>query len=243
MKVLQLNIWAGRLQRDIPKLIKEEKPDIICLQEAISFERDDAGMFYTIENMQQCHDLPYVSMAPVFSFKLMNGIARFGNCILSCLPIQKSESVFTYMSHKEDFDFNEDSGNARNFIHAETIIGGTTYHVITHHGYHVPEHKNGNEETLRQMRQMREYIDSLDGPIILTGDFNLAPHSESLEIINQRLHNHSISGKLKTTRNQFTHKTEVCDYIFTNEKVKVKRFYASDALVSDHKALFLEFEA
>jgi endonuclease/exonuclease/phosphatase (EEP) superfamily protein YafD len=113
---------------------------------------------------------------------------------------------------------------------------------LTHHGYHIPDHKNGDEETLRQMKQLGEYIDSLDGPIILTGDFNLAPHSESLEQINARLINLCTQHRLKTTRTHLTHKTEVCDYIFVNNKVSVKSFQASDEIVSDHKALILEFD-
>lgn len=242
MKLMQLNVWSGRLQNEISSLIDQEKPDIICLQEAISFEKDDAGMFLTIENILEKHDLRYVNMAPVFSFKLMNGIAQFGNCILSRLPILKSEVIFTNLNMRDDFDFNEHNANVRNFAHSEINIKGNLYHIITHHGYHVKEHKEGNEDTLAQMHKLGSYLDSLEGRIILTGDFNLSPDSQSMRLINQRLDNHSLIGGLKTTRTQFTRKTEVCDYIFSNNNVKVKRFWASDHLVSDHMALFLEFQ-
>jgi endonuclease/exonuclease/phosphatase family metal-dependent hydrolase len=47
--------------------------------------------------------------------------------------------------------------------------------------------------------------------------------------------------KFETTRNELTHKTEVCDYVFVSDDVKVKEFYASDRLVSDHAALILDF--
>jgi endonuclease/exonuclease/phosphatase (EEP) superfamily protein YafD len=82
----------------------------------------------------------------------------------------------------------------------------------------------------------------LSGPVILTGDFNLVPGSKSLEPLNKMLRNLSIEFRLSTTRNQLTHKNEVCDYIFVNDKVQVKQFEASDALISDHKALILDFE-
>jgi endonuclease/exonuclease/phosphatase family metal-dependent hydrolase len=238
---MQLNIWAGRLEREIKKFVENEQPDIVCLQEAISFDSGDTGMFFTVENIQQSVDLEFVAFAPVFSFSFMGGIAKFGNCVLSRYPIQKTESIFTHLEYKDNFDFNTDSVNVRNFINATMDIDGTIYHVVTHHGFHVPDHKEGNEETLRQMSALGDYIDQIDGNIILTGDFNLAPHSKSLEIINQRLINQSIKAKLKTTRNQLTHKTEVCDYIFTSNDVQISSFKAADDLISDHKALLMEF--
>ena len=130
----------------------------------------------------------------------------------------------------------------RNFVHAVVDLNGQKLNLLTHHGYWIQEHKNGNPETLRQMKQLGEYIDDLDGPVILTGDFNLAPDSESIGLINQRLTNLSTKYKLTTTRTNLTHKKEVCDYIFVSDDVKVKSFKASDEVVSDHKALILEFD-
>lgn len=242
MKLLQLNVWSGRLQNQVSNLLHNESPDIICLQEAISFNKKDAAVMRTIENIQEDEGLEYAVMAPTLSFKLMEGTANFGNSIISRFPIKKSEIVFTHLEHKENFDFNESSANVRNFIHTVIDLGGKTCNVLTHHGYWIHEHKNGNDETMRQMQQLGMYIDSLSGPVILTGDFNLAPHSESLEQMNQRLINLSVTHHLKTTRNQLTHKTDVCDYIFVNKDVMVKDFHPSDELVSDHKALILEFE-
>jgi|SRR5579872_2562891 len=243
VKLVQLNMWAGRLDRQISAFLSAEKPDLICLQEAISFERRDAGMFLSVENIQALLDMPYSVLAPVFSFRLMNGVAKFGNAIVSLIPIQKSEVVFTHLEHKDDFDFNEHNANARNFVHAAIKVNGKIINVITHHGYHIKEHKNGDTETLRQMKILSEYIGSLNDGIIVTGDFNLVPQSKSLEQINQKLTNLSATHKLKTTRTHLTHKTEVCDYIFVNDKIKVRSFTASDELISDHKALILEFDA
>src|SRR3989344_7508311 len=113
MKLLQLNAWGGRLQPQIGDLIKAESPDIICLQEAISFEGIESGLFITIENIQSNFDLPYLGFGPMFSFNYMNGTARFGNCIISRFPIKKTEVVFTHLDHKEDFVFGEDSSNIR----------------------------------------------------------------------------------------------------------------------------------
>src|SRR5690606_9871290 len=134
---------------------------------------------------------------------------------------------YTYLDHNKDFDWAKHDYNVRNLLHSTIEHNGKNMHVLTHHGYHVPDHKNGDEESLRQMKEIARYIDKLDGPVILTGDFNLAPHSESLEVINAKLENLSIKHGLKTTRTSLTRKKEVCDYIFVNEFVKVKDFFAA----------------
>ena len=241
MKLLQLNAWGGRLEPQIGDLLKTEKPDIVSLQEAISFEGDGSGLFITIENIQKHYNLPYIAFGAVFSFAYMKGTARFGNCILSRYPITKTEVVFTYLDHKEDFMWGEDSANRRNFVHAVLDINSTSCHIVTHHGFHIPEHKNGNDETLRQTKMIAEYVRELAGPVILTGDFNLVPKSESIEQLNAFLHNLPLEHKLKTTRTHLTYKTEVCDYIFVNDDVKVTSFRALEKIVSDHQALALDF--
>lgn len=241
-KLIQLNMWGGRLEGVLRDFFSKQSPDILCLQEAVSYQKGDAGFMLPVERIQEICSLPYMVFGPVFSFNLMQATASFGNCILSKYPIQKSEILFTNLEHKENFDFNEHDGNVRNFVHASIEIAGKTYELVTHHGYHIPDHKNGTKETIEQMRQLAEYVKQLEGPTILTGDFNLAPSSESLKELNNILTNLPVSHKLKTTRTPLTHKTEVCDYIFINDGIGVHKFSTSDEMISDHKALILEFE-
>lgn len=242
MKLLQLNAWGGRLEPQIRDLLASEQPDFVCLQEIIGFNKNGAGLFLSLEMIQERYDLPHVVFGPVFSFQYMKGTAKFGNAILSKFPIDTSKTVFTHMEHKGDFMWGEDSTNIRNFVHAEVNIDGKLCHIVTHHGFWIHEHKNGSEETLSQMKMLGEYIRNLKGPIILAGDFNLEPSSPSLRELNRSLTNLSTTHNLKTTRTPLTYKTEVCDYIFVNKPLKVRRFTALDKIVSDHKALILEFE-
>lgn len=68
---------------------------------------------------------------------------------------------------------------------------GRLVHLINHHGYHVPGHKKGNDFTLKACQQIVEYATKLEGPVIITGDFNLEPDSESIEVINAHFRNFS----------------------------------------------------
>lgn len=241
MKLIQLNAWGGRLEPQIRTFLEDEKPDMLCLQEVTSLQATGSGLFLPVEGMQEACDLSYMAFAPAFSFRFMRGTAEFGNAILSRLPILRSETVFTNGAYTPDFVWGEKVANMRNFVHAAIKINGKPCNIITHHGYWISEHKEGDAETMRQMNQLAEYIAELPGPVILTGDFNLAPHSASLQLLNDKLENLSIRHHLRTTRTHLTHKTEVCDYVFVNDGVKVNKFETSEEVVSDHKALILEF--
>ena len=241
MKLIQANIWGGRLDKQIPAFLNKQDADVVCLQEVIAAEGDTA-LAISLENIAAETKISHVFHSPVFSFNLMNKVAHFGNAILSHQPFVFTDTIFTNLEYKANFDFDTDDYNIRNLQHAVLKVSGKQLHILNHHGHHVHAHKNGDAETLRQMQQIRAYLSTLSGPIILAGDFNLAPHSESLEVLNEQLENLSITYKLKTTRNMLTLKTEVCDYIFVSKDIHVKSFSTSDEIISDHKALLLEFE-
>jgi endonuclease/exonuclease/phosphatase family metal-dependent hydrolase len=240
MKLVQANIWGGRLGNQVIDFLNQEQADLVCLQEVVS-TKGDALIFSTLEDIAKATNYPYHFFSPVFDFNLMQKKAGFGNAILSKHPIIKEKTVFTRLEHKKDFDFDLDDYNIRNFQHVEVQIEGKTMHVLNHHGHHVHQHKNGDDETMRQCKLIADYIRALKGPVALTGDFNLAPHSQSLQQINALLDNLSVRFALKTTRTNLTHKKEVCDYIFVNDKLRVLHFTASEEVISDHQALFLEF--
>lgn len=241
MKLIQANIWGGRLDKQIMDFLEAEQADIVCLQEAID-TKGDGMMSVTVSDIKQKIGYTHLFFSPVFSFNLMEKVAGFGNAILAKFPISKQNTIFTRLEYKEDFDFDIDDYNIRNLQHAVVEMNGKKVNVLNHHGHHVRSHKDGDAETLRQCKIIAQYVEQLDGPVILTGDFNLNPASESLEHINNILTNLSATHKLKTTRNQLTHKKEVCDYIFVSSDIKVTSFYASDELISDHMALVLDFD-
>lgn len=242
MKLLQLNLWGGRLESPVLNLITSVNPDILCLQEAIDLKGGKSAMFASIEEIQTAIDANYAYLSPVFSFNYMHRKADFGNCIISKFPITKKETIFTGKQYIADFDFLKHDPNMRNLQHAVVKLpDGTDLHILNHHGHHIHQHKNGDAETMRQCHMIAEEVQKLHGKIILAGDFNLAPHSESLEQVNKLLTNLSVKARLKTTRTALTHKTEVCDYILVSEEIKVKSFKTLDEIVSDHKALVMEF--
>ncbi len=244
MKILQLNTWGLRLADAIAKTFNNEQPDIVCLQEVCTrFDKEVISTTFigTVEYLQaQSTYLEYSYVSPTLDFTFMHSEVGFGNAVLSRWPIVSQTTLQTGGDYRSNFDHAKHSANVRNLQHTVIDTPEGELHVLNHHGHWVGEHKNGNEETMRQMEIINNYIAGLQGPKILCGDFNLAPDSDSLNKLNQSLRNLSIEAKLTTTRNQFTSKKEVCDYIFISNDITLKSFNKLEDLISDHAALTAE---
>lgn len=243
MKLLQLNTWSCRLPTEIVKLLQQEQPDIACLQEVVSTQFG-GKIIATIDEIIDEYPFTDYHHTPLVEFAFMHHRASRGNMIASKHPIVHKNELWTQGQYTEDFDYLDSGGYnvARNIAHASLQHGETPLHIITTHGYHMREHKNGSPETLQACRELADYASRLDGAIIIAGDLNLAPSSESIALLDQSFRNLSTEHNLSTTRNHLTTKTEVCDYIFVNDKVQVNDFHVSDIVASDHNALVLEFD-
>ena len=243
MKILQLNIWGGKLGRNISNLIKREDADVLCLQEVVSAPGGQTFFFEDLEEISEFTGYPHVYHTPSKEFNFMNRKATWGDAILCRQPFQSANSFCTYLEKAENFDFlgDRDYNAGRSLQHVTIENNGKTLHVLNHHGHHLHGHKNGDEETMRQCGLIADYIKELEGQVVLCGDFNLVAESESLEQINQLLVNHVKERGVVTTRTPLTHKTEACDFIFTSPDIEIKDFQVLDDIVSDHKALVVEF--
>lgn len=52
LKLLQLNVWGGRLEPQILNLVAAENPDIVSLQEVIDIKGGRSAMFASLEEIQ-----------------------------------------------------------------------------------------------------------------------------------------------------------------------------------------------
>jgi endonuclease/exonuclease/phosphatase family metal-dependent hydrolase len=242
VKLIQLNTWGGKLQFQILDFLKSERPDIVCMQEVHDLKGPSGAVFATLDEIKEAGGFEFGFMSPTRSFQYQQRKNSFGNATLSRLKILKAETVFTHGKFKDNFDLTKHDFNSRNFQHLILQSGKRRINVLNHHGYLVLGTKDGNHETARQMEVIADYISKLSGPLILAGDFNLTPRCDSIKVLNRQLLNLSAKYRIKSTFNQFNSNDVVCDYIFVNDFVKVRNFKVSDELVSDHKALILEFD-
>ena len=242
MKILTLNVWQGRLERVLLKYLETLDVDIACMQEAVQYNKRSAGLVSSYEVVQKSLRVEHAFFSPLNSLPLGSEELVFGNVIYAKLPFARTETTFTKGEFKSDFDFDSDDYNIRAFQHAVIEADGKQLHILNHHGHHIDAHKLGDEETDRQVQMIVDYIRQLEGPVILCGDFNLAPESESIKKLSSELRNLSTEFKLPTTRSKLTYKKEVCDYIFVSKDVQVNDFHMIDEIISDHNALLLDFD-
>lgn len=243
MKIVQLNIWQGKFGKEIIGFLKAEAPDFVCMQEVNDLKgRAGYKFFATLDEIKEETGFEHVFMSPTYSSRYMERELEYGNAILSRLPFESTETVFTKGEYVRHFDIEEHDGEIRNLQIGKVKAGGKDLYILNHHGYRIPRSKAGDSESLRQMKLIAGKVRALNGAVIMCGDFNLSPDSESIGVIDKELTNLSAVNGLKRTYNQFSIVNAVCDYIFVNDRVKVQDFQMSDEVLSDHKALVLEFD-
>jgi endonuclease/exonuclease/phosphatase family metal-dependent hydrolase len=242
MKLLTLNVWQGRLERVLLKHLETLDVDIACMQEAVDYGNKYNGLISSYQKVGKSLGLENQFFSPLTTMKLGDRDVVHGNVTYSNVPFSETTTVFTKGSFTENFDFDTEDYNIRAFQHSFIEVDGKKLNVINHHGHHIDAHKLGDEETLRQIQQIVDYIAKLKGAVIVCGDFNLSPESESIQLLDTKLKNLPVKYSLKTTRSQLTHKDEVCDYIFVSDNIVVNAFAMDETIISDHNALVLDFD-
>jgi endonuclease/exonuclease/phosphatase family metal-dependent hydrolase len=85
-------------------------------------------------------------------------------------------------------------------------------------------------------------MENLSGNIILCGDFNMTPDTGGIRSISKKLRNLITENIVQTTGNScFSKRDERVDYIFISKNISLLNFEVLEDVVSDHKALSVEF--
>lgn len=243
MKLIQLNTWEGRLGRNLYKFIERQQADILMLQEVLSSPEGKTYYFDELQTIKEKSQLAYDFFSPLTGNVHQGKQTYFGNAIVSRDGFESTYQEDTLESYKENWDAETDTDDIKLFQHA--VINpapGKFLNLVNYHGHNSHGQKQGNELTAKHCQQIADYIGTLAGPVILAGDFNLAPDSESLKPLNTMLKNLCIENAIQTTRNPLANSDIVVDYIWVSHDMTVQHFEVLPDMVSDHAALLLEFE-
>lgn len=121
--------------------------------------------------------------------------------------------------------------------------------LLNYHGLWTGGSKKDTPERLEQSRRIQEHLTSIAGDIVLVGDFNLLPDTESMKILRHGLRDLIAEFKITSTRNRLyrnyydTTEPNFADYILVSPNVAVENFSVLDDLVSDHAPLLLKTAA
>lgn len=239
MRLLTLNVWEGKLPVPLQALFEAERPDIACLQEVRDLNPGYDWIQPNLDRISRMARLSCAVFSPVMEIGWMRDRMRFGNAVLAGQPALYHHTIWTHGQFNPDFDMAAGDPVPRNIQHV-------TYPELNvlncHHHRDRGAHKNGSEADLATWRKIAAYVTGMDR-VIIAGDFNLVPSSPALQPLWEAgFRNLAAEYKITSTRTWLKGRDEVSDNILVKGDIRVRDFYVSKFVASDHAALVLDFE-
>jgi len=258
MKILTLNIWGGRVGRDkvLDFFRAHQDVDIFCLQEVWSapyehIDGQDAGGAPIDNKKSMTRGLSDISeiltghtahFQPLFedNYGLLMMVSK------ECEIVEEgSECVYMHEGYVSPDELGD---HARLLQYVTLKREQELLTVLNFHGLWHPRPeawgKRDIPERIEQSKKIVSFLEQFNHPVVLSGDFNLRPDTESMKIIEDvGLRNLITEYGITSTRTSFYEKPEkYADYTLVSEGVTVKDFKVLPDEVSDHAALYLEIE-
>ena len=243
IKILVLNLFeGGTFFENIENFIAEEKPDILLLQEVHGgHDTKRERQFRTIDELKKLLPKFHYCFAPTF----MNNYPEFkveqGNAIFSKFPMKAQPTIFYDTPHDPDYVpvIEKFPFTPRNLQHVTIELEGKPIHILNTQGIWGLD--GGDSERRLKMSQIivKEIKDK--ERVILGGDFNVKPDTETIRNVEKQLKN-VFKNELKTSFNM-KHKslpgyaTAVVDMLFVSWPMKVLDHTCPAVDVSDHLPL------
>lgn len=234
MKTVFLNAWDAKIP-EIREYITDQAQttDVFCFQEAY-------------ENMQNlCAELlpdyaAYNDYVSKDSFPQATYVHKRHNVVSSgsILKDQPNTGLGIYVEIEQSDNNSEDSRNNQNLV------------IGNFHGISRPGDKLDNPNRITQSQELIRFFNTFfenKSEVIIGGDFNLLPETESLKMFEQAGYTDLIKKLgITTTRNRYVwdrhpnSKQDYSDYVFISPSVELISFKVPRNLISDHLPLELE---
>ncbi len=225
--------FSGRLEKTLKPA---EKTRINILDEITNALPDFNSVFHPVSN-------GFDVEGPV-DFELETGQAEF---VKKQIPIVSSGEI-PISSGKKDIYPAENKFYPSNFGYLRIPYKNNVIAVINVHGLTFrPDDKLDTPERLEQSRLIKEFATKENGPVIICGDFNVFPQTQSIIMFEDKFVNLIKKYGVSTTRSKISpwHGTprelKFSDYTFVSPEIEVLGFSAPDIEISDHLPLVIEF--
>jgi endonuclease/exonuclease/phosphatase family metal-dependent hydrolase len=260
-----LNGWGGKLHSALLPYVETTAPDILCLQEVIhSPESKKDWLTYRDGD----HTLPQrANFFRDVSHALPNHVAVFCPAAQGVLwdedePIPSQFGLATFVHRSFPI-----IGQVQGFVHKDFSPVGYGDHPRSRsaHGIRVYDYTAKRTVSVTHMHGLRDLNGKMDTPertaqarrfynlscqvsepedvVVVCGDFNVEPNSETLAILTNAGMTELVTGRgFASTRNtQYKKPGRFADYMAINLKEVVKEFdVIHDPEVSDHCPLVLK---
>jgi|SRR3989344_2636316 len=246
MKVISLNTWGGRAGKgNLLDFFRQHKDiDIFCLQEVWEGGDDEAPKWGEGIDTAMISNISVILRNHTVFFRPhyhdWYGLAMF---------IKKDFSVISegdIFVHKDKGWVHEEfhANHARNlqYITIETSSGPRT--ILNFHGLWNRGPKEDTEERIIQSDNIVKFLKNIKHHHVLMGDFNLLPETKSLKMLEELGMRNLIKefGITSTRSSHYTKPVRFADYTLVSKDVKVNDFKVLPDEVSDHLAMYLDFE-
>lgn len=266
MRIMSLNGWGGTLHAALIAYVGAEQPDVLCLQEVVHTPASPGGWLTYRDGdhvlTQRANLFAEVAAALPEHFATFCPAAR-GVLWDAEVPVPSQWGLATFvrrdlpvtaqaqaMVHKTFSPHGYGDHPRSRGAHAIRLhdYGRDRPLVVAHmHGLRDPE--RGKADTPERAAQARRLADLVarvcepDDPVVVCGDFNVEPGSETLAMLAAiGLTDLVTSGDHAGTRtSHYAKPGRFADYMLVNRHVAVRRFtVVRQPEVSDHCPLLLE---
>jgi endonuclease/exonuclease/phosphatase family metal-dependent hydrolase len=242
MKLITLNVWGGHLRNPLLGFINNNRHiDFFCLQElyfnahrSLNFQVQELSLniFSDIKKLLPDHHAifrPAVENVYGIGIFIKNTIDIIG----------EGEINIHTKQHYPGIGLNHD----RNLQWVECQHNNKIFSILNVHGLWNGKGKKDTPERMLQSQRIRQFMDTINTPKILCGDFNLRPDTGSMLLLEQGMNNLITQHKIRSTRTSYYPKEEpFADYILTSPDIMVNHFSVMSDEVSDHAPLLLDFD-
>lgn len=246
MKLITLNIWRGSVFEPLIAFVKKysAEVDIFCFQEVFNSppgkERRVLNRKPRLDIFTQLQQaLPDFAAYTHPAEDYDESLALF---VKKTITPQTVGEEFVYR-HKNAMENGDPSTSGVNVEYVGFTHKNKKYTVCNLHGHWEPGGSGDSPARLEQSRNVKKFLDHVHGAKILCGDFNMAPNTRSMEIIEEGMRNLVTEQGVVATRSSLHTESgnKIVDYILVSPEVVVGDFKVLPDVVSDHLALYVEF--
>ena len=241
VKILQTNVWGGRIKDGLTRFITDGNYDVVCMQEAI-WDNNDTGLLDlfvdTIDKIKNAADFKYDFRTTYYGVKVLEDSQfEVGIAILSKIPFIKTEEKIVYGEYTvANNSSNFEKSISSHMYPAQKVALANGLTIVNYHGYWLKD-PLGDETSVRCMRSVADMIKGEAGPVAMCGDLNVVSESPAMRELDF-LEDLIATNQVKTTlRNLRFVKDVACDHILISKAVSCEKFEVIDNPASDHKAL------
>jgi exonuclease III len=243
MKLISLNTWGGEAGPIILDFFKKNREvDIFLLQEV--FHHATEKTEWTGRNMRELFNEIEKSLPDhqgYFAPSTFNeyGLAGF---IRKEITVNETADIFVFR-WKDSLVGRDGTTLSNNMQYFKITHDNKDYTVANLHGLWNGKGKTDTEERLEQSRKIKHFLKTATTEKnLLCGDFNLAPDTKSLAMLEEGARNLIKEYGVTSTRSElYTKDIKFADYVLVSPAVEVKDFRVLQDVVSDHLPLLVEF--